>query len=138
MEAVVPIAVDKHGKMDTSELVRVCLEMEQEPAHTRGVPMMICATSGTTVLGAFDDLCTIAHICRRFACWMHVDASWGGAMAFLPSDAPARACRLDGLQEANSITINPHKLLGVTHQCSFLLVKNKLVLQVASQTEDAG
>lgn len=137
-DAVVPIAVDKHGKMDTSELVRVCLEMEQEPAHTRGVPMMICATSGTTVLGAFDDLCTIAHICRRFACWMHVDASWGGAMVFLPSDAPARACRLDGLQEANSITINPHKLLGVTHQCSFLLVKNKLVLQVASLTEDAG
>lgn len=39
----------------------------------------MCATSGTTVLGAFDPLDAIADVCARHGLWLHVDVSSGGA-----------------------------------------------------------
>lgn len=41
-------------------------------------PLMVSATAGTTVLGAFDDLNGIAGLCKKYNMWMHVDAAWGG------------------------------------------------------------
>lgn len=40
-------------------------------------PLFVCATSGTTVLGAFDPLDAIADICARHGLWLHVDVSLG-------------------------------------------------------------
>lgn len=39
------------------------------------VPFFVSATSGTTVLGAFDPLDSIADICEKHGAWMHVDVS---------------------------------------------------------------
>lgn len=41
-------------------------------------PLMVSATAGTTVLGAFDDLKSIADLCEVHGMWLHVDAAWGG------------------------------------------------------------
>lgn len=38
-------------------------------------PFLVCATSGTTVLGAFDPLEEIADVCERHGLWLHVDVS---------------------------------------------------------------
>lgn len=38
-------------------------------------PFLVCATSGTTVLGAFDPLDEIADVCERHGLWLHVDVS---------------------------------------------------------------
>lgn len=43
-----------------------------------GVPLMVSATAGTTVIGAFDPIDTIADICDEYKMWLHVDAAWGG------------------------------------------------------------
>lgn len=96
-------------------------EMRADPEHPRGCPVMVCATSGTTVLGAFDDIAAIAEVCGRHGIWLHADASWGGGIAF----TPAAPTYLQGVHRADSVTINPHKLLRVTHQCSFLLLRDR-------------
>lgn len=65
---------DDHGKMITSELERMILERK-----ARGqIPFFVSATAGTTVLGAFDDLPTIADICDKYKLWLHVDVSSEG------------------------------------------------------------
>jgi len=63
---------DEHGKMITSELERLILERKAKG----DIPFFVNATAGTTVLGAFDDINTIADICQRYNCWMHIDVSY--------------------------------------------------------------
>ena len=45
-----------------------------------GTPFLVVATSGTTVLGAFDPLNAIADVCEKYGLWMHVDCCWGGGV----------------------------------------------------------
>ena len=53
------------------------------------VPFFVSATSGTTVLGAFDPLGPVADVCQRHGLWLHVDVSAGGALLCTPSpDSP--------------------------------------------------
>lgn len=40
------------------------------------MPFFVNATSGTTVLGAFDDLNEIADVCEKYNLWLHVDVGW--------------------------------------------------------------
>ncbi|CAN0007627.1 unnamed protein product, partial [Bubo scandiacus] len=69
------VATDERGKMIPEEL-----EKEIERAKAEGSePFFVCATCGTTVLGAFDPLGSIADICQRHGLWFHVDAAWGGS-----------------------------------------------------------
>nr|XP_044992682.1 acidic amino acid decarboxylase GADL1 isoform X2 [Jaculus jaculus] len=83
-------------------------------------PFLVCATSGTTVLGAFDPLDEIADICERHGLWLHVDASWGGSA--LVSRKHRRLLR--GIHRADSVAWNPHKMLMAGIQCCALLVRD--------------
>ncbi|WFD26682.1 glutamate decarboxylase [Malassezia nana] len=131
-DAVVSVPVDAHGRMDVGALEALLREMHEDVAHPRGMPLMVCATSGTTVLGAFDDLTRLAPLCAQYQCWLHVDASWGGSAIFSPE---GRAL-MRGIAQADSLTVNPHKLLAVSHQCSFLLVRHGRTLTTC--VDDAG
>lgn len=111
------VETDGRGKMIPEELERRIGQARQEGA----VPFLVCATSGTTVLGAFDPLDEIAEVCERHGLWLHVDASWGG------SALVSRKHRqlLHGIHRADSVAWNPHKMLMAGIQCSALLVKDK-------------
>ena len=91
-----------------------------ESKNSGKCPFLIAATAGTTVLGAFDPLEKIADVAQEFNLWLHVDAAWGGALLF------SRKYRhqLRGIERADSVTWNPHKMMGVVLQCSALLVKD--------------
>ena len=94
-------------------------------------PFFVNATAGTTVLGAFDPLSDIADLCDKEGLWMHVDGSWGGAAIF----SEKHKHKLAGSERAHSITINPHKMLGVPITCSFLLARDLRVLWRANRFE---
>ncbi|KAL2014253.1 hypothetical protein VTN00DRAFT_1778 [Thermoascus crustaceus] len=111
--AVWSVPVDKQGRMIPSELERL---VQQAKGEGR-MPFYVNATAGTTVLGSFDPFEEIAAICQRHNLWFHVDGSWGGSFVFSQNQRH----KLAGAEKANSIAINPHKMLGVPVTCSFLL-----------------
>ncbi|KAI9764958.1 MAG: hypothetical protein M1839_005686 [Geoglossum umbratile] len=107
------VPINRKGQMDVAQLERAVLKAKQDGL----TPFYVNATAGTTVLGAFDPFVEIANICKRHQMWMHVDGSWGGNVVF----SPRYRYKLAGAERADSITVNPHKMLSVPVTCSFLL-----------------
>ncbi|ETE59094.1 Glutamate decarboxylase 2, partial [Ophiophagus hannah] len=97
------------------------------------IPLYVSATAGTTVYGAFDPLANIADICEKYNLWLHVDASWGGGLLL----SRKHSHKLSGIERANSVTWNPHKLMGVPLQCSAFLVHEKLCADYLFQPDKA-
>jgi glutamate/tyrosine decarboxylase-like PLP-dependent enzyme len=71
-------------------------------------------------MGSFDPFEEIAAICQKYNLWFHIDGSWGGSFVF----SQRQRHKLAGSEKANSIAINPHKMLGVPVTCSFLLASD--------------
>jgi glutamate/tyrosine decarboxylase-like PLP-dependent enzyme len=115
-DAVVSVPVDPLGRMIPSELESLI----QESKAKGEIPLYINATAGTTVLGSYDPLDEVADVCERHNMWLHVDGSWGGCVIF---DEELARDRLKGVERAHSVSVTPHKMLGVPMTCSFLLVR---------------
>lgn len=91
------------------------------------VPVAVVATAGTTLTGAVDPLAEIAATCRRHDVWFHVDGAYGAPAA----GAPSRRHLFAGLAEADSLTIDAHKWMGVQKSCSLVLVSRPGALEAA-------
>ncbi|KAB1269520.1 Cysteine sulfinic acid decarboxylase [Camelus dromedarius] len=115
-DSVRMVKADERGKMIPEDLERQISLAEAEGA----VPFLVSATSGTTVLGAFDPLEAIADVCQRHGLWLHVDAAWGGSVLL----SQTHRHLLNGIQRADSVAWNPHKLLSAGLQCSALLLRD--------------
>ncbi|MET9886986.1 aminotransferase class V-fold PLP-dependent enzyme [Streptomyces sp. NPDC006430] len=74
-------------------------------ASTTG-PTLVTATAGTTDAGLIDPLHPIADLCHQYGADLHIDAAYGGLLALSPRHRP----RLTGLERAQSLTIDLHKL----------------------------
>lgn len=89
-------------------------------AEERARLFAVVATGGTTNAGIIDDLTGIAQVCETEQVWFHVDAAYGGgALA-------AKSVRhlFNGIERADSITIDPHKWLFSPYDCGAVLYKN--------------
>ncbi|XP_066225737.1 cysteine sulfinic acid decarboxylase isoform X2 [Saccopteryx leptura] len=115
-DSVRVVKADERGKMIPEDLERQISLAKAEGA----VPFLVSATSGTTVLGAFDPLEAIADVCQHHGLWLHVDAAWGGSVLL----SQTHRHLLNGIQRADSVTWNPHKLLTAGLQCSALLLRD--------------
>lgn len=80
----------------------------------------VVASAGTTNLGAIDDLPGIAAACREAGVWLHVDAAYGGAALV----SPAARGRLAGIEQADSLVIDPHKWLFAPYDSCALLFRD--------------
>jgi glutamate/tyrosine decarboxylase-like PLP-dependent enzyme len=80
----------------------------------------VAATGGTTNAGIIDELDSIADVCEKEGIWLHVDAAYGGgALA-----APSVRHLFNGIERADSITIDPHKWLFSPYDCGAILYKD--------------
>lgn len=68
---MIKIRTDDRGKMIPEELERAILKVKEDGK----VPFFVNATAGTTVLGAFDPIQSIADLCAKYNLWLHVDVS---------------------------------------------------------------
>jgi glutamate/tyrosine decarboxylase-like PLP-dependent enzyme len=76
------------------------------------------------VAGAFDPLSAIGPIARSHGAWFHVDASYGGSVLF----SAAHRHLMQGVELADSVTWNPHKMMGVPLTCSATLLRERGLL----------
>lgn len=118
---VVKVPTDQNGEMIPGEFERILTELKAAGKR----PFFVNATSGTTVTGGFDPLEEIIQIAKKFGLWCHGDACWGGSVIF----SKKHEHLVKGAHLLDSLSWNPHKMLGVPLQMSLLLVKEKGLLQ---------
>jgi glutamate/tyrosine decarboxylase-like PLP-dependent enzyme len=80
----------------------------------------VVATAGTTNAGLIDDLAEVAEVARQQRLWLHVDAAYGGAGLF----APTVRGLFNGVEQADSLVIDPHKWLFSPFDCAALLYRD--------------
>jgi len=113
-ENLITIETDIYGKMNISKLNK-----KIEESNLLGKKIFcIVATLGTTIRGSIDPIFEIGNICKNNNIWFHIDGSIGGIFAISNNVIN----KISNLSIANSITINPQKLLGITKTSSLLLV----------------
>jgi aromatic-L-amino-acid decarboxylase len=83
------------------------------------VPCCIVGVAGATSTGVIDPLTELAKIARENDCWYHIDAAYGGTLAF----SHKHRAKLAGIQLADSITFDPHKWMFVPFACGAVLVR---------------
>lgn len=117
-EQVIKVGLDKKRRMNGAELDQLLssLRATQVPV----VAVVACACS--TPIGAFDPLSEIADLCEKHRIWLHVDAAHGGSA--LVSHRHRHLVR--GLERADSLVWDAHKMLFVPALCAFLYFKSKL------------
>ena len=116
-ESLQKVPTDEKGKIQISCLSSIFKKIKSEGKKC----FAVVATAGTTVRGAIDPLSEIAQFCQRENIWLHVDGAIGGIYGLSTNTSEL----VEGLGSANSITVNPQKLLGITKTSSLLLVANK-------------
>ncbi len=117
-----------------------CMSGQQLKAAIRGLNktdrdrlFAVVATGGTTNAGIIDDLKSIAEICEQEKLWLHVDCAYGGgALA-------ANSVRhlFDGIEKADSITIDPHKWLFSPYDCGAVIYKDMELAKKAHSQKGA-
>lgn len=126
--SVIDVECDLGGSMLVSDLEAKIIE-----AKSNGyVPLYVQATSGTTVMGAFDPLSEIGDVCKKYDVWMHVDGAYGISVLF--SRSHKHLCR--GINKADSVAWNPHKLMSAPIQCSLFLTRHKGLMSRCHSVQD--
>uniref|UniRef100_A0A8C7ZS79 Glutamate decarboxylase 1 n=1 Tax=Oryzias sinensis TaxID=183150 RepID=A0A8C7ZS79_9TELE len=120
-ENLILLSTDEKGRVIPADLEAKVIMAKQKGY----VPLFVNATAGTTVYGAFDPINEIADICEKYNIWLHVDGAWGGGLLM----SRKHKHKLDGIHRANSVTWNPHKMMGVPLQCSAIMVRERGLLQ---------
>lgn len=110
------LLIDTEGRLGSEMLTeRISLLTLEERSRF----FAVVATAGTTNAGIIDDLEGIGKICRDLGVWFHVDAAYGGgALA-----APSVRHLFDGIELADSVTIDPHKWLFSPYDCGAVIYR---------------
>lgn len=110
------IAVETEERFEGAQLQEAIDELSPDD---RARLFAVIAAGGTTNAGIIDDLAGIADVAKKEKLWFHVDAAYGGgALA-------ANSVRhlFNGIEQADSVTIDPHKWLFCTYDCGAVIYR---------------
>ncbi len=110
------VPTDDRQRLDVAAL-RAAIADDRASGHP---PMLVAATAGTTDTGAVDPLRACAGVAREHGAWFHVDGAYGGFFALTDR---GRAL-FDGIELADSITVDAHKSLFLPFGVGGLLVRD--------------
>jgi len=120
-DAVRQIEVDDNLRIKVEPLIE---QIERDRA-AGGAPFVIVANAGTTSAGVIDPIAPIAEAASQQGLWLHVDAAWGGAAAFLPELKHL----FHGIERSDSITFDAHKWLSVPMGAGIYLTRHPEILR---------
>lgn len=117
------IATDENCRMSVA-----ALEEALETDRRDGVrPWLVVASGGTVDTGAIDPLLEIAELCRKYGAWFHVDGAYGGLFSLCEEGRDL----LRGIEQADSVALDPHKTLFLPYGTGAALVRDGQLLQDA-------
>ncbi|HUS20149.1 MAG TPA: aminotransferase class I/II-fold pyridoxal phosphate-dependent enzyme, partial [Terriglobales bacterium] len=120
------VAVTDRVQLDV-EALDAAITSDKAAGHK---PFCVVATAGTTNSGAVDDMVAIGAICRKHGLWLHVDGAYGAAAIF--SDKHRKL--VNGIELADSITIDPHKWLAMPFAAGVIITSHPELLETAFAT----
>lgn len=115
------IPTDPSLRMDTAQLER---QIANDKSSGR-IPLAVVASAGTVNTGAIDPLAKIAEMAHRNGAWFHIDGAYGALAAI------AERGKFDGMELADSISLDPHKWLYQPLDCGCLLYRSSEAAQKA-------
>ena len=113
----------------TGPALAAALDADPDASNVVGV----VATSGTTNAGIVDELATIGQVARDRDLWFHVDGAYGGGGLFAPSVRHL----YDGIENADSFIVDPHKWLFAPYDCAALIYREPWLAK-SVHTQDAS
>lgn len=115
-ESVIAIPTDEFNKIDCLKLKQKCQQLADENIKV----LSIVGVAGTTETGNIDPLTEMAAIAQQFDCHFHVDAAWGGATLL----SNKHRHLLNGIELADSVTIDAHKQMYVPMGAGLVVFRN--------------
>ncbi|WP_326983586.1 aspartate aminotransferase family protein [Chryseobacterium sp. MYb264] len=116
-QAVVKVKTDHSFKMN-SILLEDAIQKEIENGN---IPIAVVATAGTTDFGNIDPLTNISTIAKKYKMWFHVDAAYGCALLLTEKYRHL----INGIEDADSVTVDYHKSFFQPVSSSGFLVKDR-------------
>ena len=110
------IQTDASNKMDIN-ILEATIKKDLENSCT---PLMVVGTAGDVSTGVVDNLSGISAICKMYNLWFHIDGAYGAPAAIIPKLKEM----FEGIKEADSIALDPHKWLYSPLEAGCTLVKN--------------
>lgn len=124
---ILPIPVDEGGRM-SGDALRTALK-----EHGQDNVFAVVATGGTTNYGVVDDIAGTVEVAREYGLWVHVDGAYGLAALC----APSVRSRFDGIEEVDSLIVDPHKWFFAPFDACALIYRDP-PLAKAAHTQTAG
>ncbi len=128
-ECIVTVPTDANLRLDVGALDEALTDAgtSDEP------PFLVIANAGTTNTGAVDPIREIVDLAHRHGAWVHVDGAYGGV--FVLTQHGRRI--LQGIDQADSITLDPHKGFFLSMGLGCVLVKEGAAMRAAYMAEAA-
>ncbi len=127
IDNLVEVKTTKDFTIDREDLVRKIEEIGKD-----SLPFMIIAYAGDSRTMAIDDFEELSKIAKKYDLWFHIDACHGASLCF--SDNLKH--KVQGIELADSVTLDPHKVLFVPYPLSYLLVKDPLKFKAIAGVSD--
>jgi len=126
-KAVINAPTDANGRVIPSALATQIHQIRQSGAKV----MAVVANAGSTAAGLYDPLREIAELCRSLGVWLHVDGAHGASALV----SPRYRSLLDGIDGADSLVWDAHKMLHTPGLCVAVLVRDHRTLDGTFQKE---